>query len=75
MLQFAVKQAGHRADIARPVFCHTFRRTFATHWLASGHDVRAAHQSAWHIGVSTTLIYLHVLNRGGRGVTSGGDSP
>jgi len=69
-IQKAVKQAVRQAGIAKKVGCHTFRHSFATHLLENGYDIRTIQELLGHKDVKTTMIYTHVLNRGGRGVKS-----
>ena len=74
LVQRAVKAAVREAGLAKRVTSHTFRHSFATHLLTDGYDIRTVQELLGHKDVRTTMIYTHVLNRGGRGVLSPADS-
>ncbi len=70
VIQRALRRAVLDVGISRRISCHTFRHSFATHLLEEGYDIRTIQELLGHRDVKTTMIYTHVLNRGGRGVRS-----
>lgn len=73
-LSRAIKEAARVVQITKPVSCHCLRHSFATHLIEMGYDIRTVQELLGHSDVRTTMIYTHVLNRGGRGVISPADT-
>ena len=73
VLQRVVKKAIRQTGITKPGSSHSFRHSFATHLLEDGYDIRTVQELLGHKDVSTTMIYTHVLNKGGKGVVSPSD--
>lgn len=69
-LQRAIKEAVRQAGLVKPATTHTLRHSFATHLLEGGYDIRTVQELLGHKDVTTTMIYTHVFNKGGRGVVS-----
>jgi len=74
LVQRVFKDALRAAGVPKAASCHTLRHSFATHLLEAGYDIRTVQELLGHRDVATTMVYTHVLNRGGRGVRSPADT-
>ncbi len=70
ILRYCIVHRNFQAQLTKRATCHTFRHSFATHLLEAGYDIRTIQELMGHKDVSTTMIYTHVLNKGGHGVKS-----